>query len=109
MPLEVKLDCKYIGFFKSVSTSDNELLKYVAKCKLFDHSSTLGRNMTHLIHKYDVQIDDFHSLSKTKINEWCYNRWFTEINKDYFAYAQIIRELITMKENRCTRLFSNND
>ena len=109
IPLEVKLDCKYIGFFKSVSTSDNELLKYVAKCKLFDHSSTLGRNMTHLIHKYDLQIDDFHSLSRSKINEWCYNRWFTEINMDYFAYAQIIRELIIMKENRCTRLFSNND
>ena len=65
--------------------------------------------MTHLIHKYDLQIDDFHSLSRNKINEWCYNRWFSEINKDYFTYAQTIRELINMKENRCTRLFSNND
>ena len=42
-------------------------------------------------------------------NEWCYKRWFSEINKDYFTYAQIIRDLIIMKENRCTRLFSNND
>ena len=54
--------------------------------------------MTHLIHKYDLQIDDLHSLSRNKINEWCYNRWFSEINKDYFTYAQIIRELIIMKK-----------
>ena len=47
IPLEVKLDCKYIAFFKSVSTSDNGLVKYTAKCKLYDHLSTIGITMTH--------------------------------------------------------------
>ena len=108
-PLEVKLDCKYIGFFNSVSTSDNELVKYVAKCKLYDHSSTLGRNMTHLIHKYGLQIEDYLSISRNKIKKWCYQSWFSKINGEYFTYAQIIREMIMMKENRCIRLFSNTD
>ena len=101
MPLDFKLDCKYIAFFKSIATSDNDIVKYIAKCKLYDHSSTLGKNMTHLIHKYELQIDDFHSLSRNKIKEWCYNKWFSEVNEEYFTYAQIIREMIMMKENRC--------
>jgi hypothetical protein len=43
MPLECKLDGKYLGFYKSISTSDNNIVKYTAKCKLYDHSSTLGK------------------------------------------------------------------
>ena len=43
MPPEFKLDCKYIAFFKSIATSDNAIVKYIAKCKLYDHSSTLGK------------------------------------------------------------------
>ena len=109
IPLEVKLDCKYIAFFKSVSTSDNRLVKYSAKCKLYDNSSALGRNMTHFIHKYDLQLEDFHSLSKIKIKEWCYEKWFSNINNHYFTYAQVIREMIMMKENKCVRSFSDAD
>ena len=109
MPLEFKLDCKYIAFFKTMATSDNAMIKYLAKCKLFDHSSTIGKNMTHLIHKYNLRIEDFLSLSGNKIKEWCYNRWFSEINHEYFIHAQIIREMIMMKENRCVRYFSNTD
>ena len=109
IPLEVKLDCKYIAFFKSVSTSDNGLVRYTAKCKLYDHSSTLGRNMTHMMHKYDLQLEDFHSLSKNKIKEWCYEKWFSNINNHYFTYAQVIREMIMMKENKCVRSFSDAD
>ena len=108
-PLEVQLDCKYISFFKSVSTSDNELVKYTSKCKLYDHSSTLGRNMTHLTHKYNLQIEDLQSLSKNKTKEWFYNSWFSEINQEYYTYAQVIKEMIMMKENRCIRSFSNTE
>ena len=65
--------------------------------------------MTHLIHKYDLQIEDFQSLSRVKIKEWFYDKWLTEINEEYFTYAQIIKELIMMKENRCVRSFSDTD
>ena len=58
MPIELILDCDYIGFYKSIANSDNELLIYTSKCKLFNHSSTLGRNITHLIPKYGLQVDD---------------------------------------------------
>ena len=34
---------RVLGFYKSISTSDNNIVKYTAKCKLYDHSSTLGK------------------------------------------------------------------
>ena len=109
MPMELILDCKYIGFYKSIAISDNELLRYTSECKLYDHSSTLGRNMTHLIHKYDLQVDDMLFLSKNKIKEHCYNKWINQINEEYISYALIIKDMIKMKENRCVRHFSDTD
>ena len=109
MPLDVKLDCKYIGFYKSIATSENVILRYTAKCKLYDYSSTLGRNMTYLIHKYGLQVDDLLSLSKNKIKQHCYNKWINQINEEYITYSIIIKDLIMMKENRCVRCFSNTD
>ena len=109
MPLDVKLDCKYIGFYKSIATSENIILRYTAKCKLYDYSSTLGRNMTYLIHKYGLQVDDLLSLSKNKIKQHCYNKWINQINEEYITYSLIIKDLIMMKENRCVRCFSNTD
>ena len=32
MPMGLILDCKYIGFYKSIAISDNELLRYTSKC-----------------------------------------------------------------------------
>ena len=109
IPLVCKLDCKYLGFYKSISTSDNNIINYTAKCKLYDHSSTLGKNMTHLIHKYDLEVEDMCSLSKNKIKEHSYNKWLSEINIDYITYAHIIKDMFRMKENRCVRLFSDID
>ena len=109
MPIKVQLDCKYIGFYKSIAHSDNDLVRYVAKCKLYDHASTLGRNMTYLIHKYELQVEDMLTLSKNKIKEHCYNKWINQIKEEYITYSLIIKEMIMMKENRTVRLFSNTD
>ena len=109
MPLKVKLDCKYIGFYKSIANSDNDLVRYAAKCKLFDHSSTMGRNITYLIHKYELQVEDLLTLSKYKIKDHCYNKWINQIKEEYITYSLIIKEMIMMKENRTVRLFSDID
>ena len=65
--------------------------------------------MTHLIHKYELQVDDMLFLSKNKIKEHCYNKWINQINEEYISYALIIKDMIKMKENRCVRHFSDTD
>ena len=86
-----------------------EYSKFTAKYKLHDHTSTLGRNITHMMHKYDFDVDDIISFSKQRVKELCYNKWLSGVNDEYPMYAQIIKDMIKMREDRCTRLFSNED
>ena len=109
MPIECILDCKYIAFYKSIATSENKILNHMSKNRLYIHSSTLGRNMTHLMYKYGLKIEDMISLPKNRIKDHCYNKWSTNIIAEYPHYAQIIRDMFAMKEGRCNRIFTNED
>ena len=65
----------------------------------------MGRNITHLIHKYNITIDDIKSLSKNNIKELFNSTWLSGINKKYPMYAQIIKDMIGMKEVIGTRAY----
>ena len=109
MPLDCILDCKYIAFYKSIEKSENKIIKYTAKNKVYDHSSTLGKNINHLLNKYDIVADDIISLSKHKVKEICYSKWLSSVNVEYPIYAEIIKDMIVMREGRCTKVFLNED
>ena len=109
MPLDCILDCKYIAFYKSIGKSENKIIKYTAKNKVYDHSSTLGKNINHLLNKYDIVADDIISLSKHKVKEICYSKWLSSVNVEYPIYAEIIKDMIVMREGRCTKVFLNED
>ena len=66
MWLDIILDCKYIAFYKSIEKSVKKIINYTARIKVYDHTSTLGINIYHLLHKYDIAIDDI-SLNSEKI------------------------------------------
>ena len=64
--IETRLDCKYIAFYKSIATSKNSTVNYVARSRLYNCSSTMGNNMNHLMHKYDISVDDILVTPKKK-------------------------------------------
>ena len=109
MPIQSILDCKFISFYKTIVKSKNKIVSFTAKYKLYDHTSTLGRNITHVMHKYDFDVDDIISLSKQRVKELCYNKWLSGVIEQYPIYEQIIKDMMRMREDRCTRLFSNED
>ena len=109
MPLEYILDCRYIAFYKSIISSNNKIISFTANYKTFECTSTMGKNITHLMHKYNLVIDEIKSLSKHSFKELCYNKWMSGINIEYPRYAQIIKDMIGMKEESGTRLFSNDE
>ena len=108
-PLDCMIDCRYLAFYKSIATSENSIIRFTAQHRLFDDISTMGRNMTHLMDKYDISIDNVISYSKAKINKHCYSKWLTGVPDDYYSHAGIIQEMFMMKEERCNRVFSNDD
>ena len=109
MPIETRLDCKYIAFYKTIATSKNSTVNYVARSKLYDSSSTMGSNMNHLMHKYDITIEDIIETSRKNMNKLCYKRWTEEVNEESFAHAHIIRELIKLKEGNLQLVFTNEN
>ena len=109
MSIETRLDYKYIAFYKSIVTSKNSIVKYVAKNKFNEYSSTMEGNMTHLIYKYNINIEDILGTSKKKMNKLCYQKWKANTHKEYHIHAHIIRELIHVKENTFQNTFSNKE
>ena len=70
-PLDCMLDCRYLAFYKSIATSDNSIIRFTAQYRLYAYTSTMGRNMSHLMNKYDISIDNVISYTKAKINKHC--------------------------------------
>ena len=108
-PVECMLDCRYIAFFRSLSVSYNSIVRYTAIYRLNEFTSTMGRNMTHLKYKYDLQMEDIIYFTKNKINLHCYTKWLADVSDEYTIYAIIIQEMLMMKEERCNRTFSDDD
>ena len=108
-PLECMLDCRYIAFFRSLITSHNNTVRYTAIYRSNELTSTMGRNMTHLKFKYDLQMEEFISLTKNKISFHCYTKWLANISDEYTIYASIIQDMLMMKEERCHRTFSDDE
>ena len=67
----------------------------------------MGSNMNHLMHKYDITIEDIIETSRKNMNKLCYKRWTEEVNEESFAHAHIIRELIKLKEGNLQLVFTN--
>ena len=73
------------------------------------HTSTLCRNMRHILYKYDLSINDILSSAKGKIRKLCYNKWLKGIDQEYPFRANIVKDMYGIKEERYTRIYSNND
>ena len=109
VPIECFLDCKFLSFYNSIASSENKAVRYVTNINTYDPKSTLGKNILHLIHKYDVSVEDILTSSKKMIKANCFQKWYRETNEQYVIHAQIIRELIDVKENRLHITFPYGD
>ena len=94
VPIEIFLDCKFLSFYKSAATSNNSIVKYIATTRLFSYESTMGRNMIHLLHKYNLQVEDVLSFSKKAMREHCQQKWKSEVKEEYIVHVQIVKEFI---------------
>ena len=109
MPLECTLDLKFISFYKSIATSDNNIVKCMAKCMLSHHKSTLCRNMLHIRYKYDMNLNDILTSSKGKIRKLIYNKWINGIDQEYPFLASLVKDMHGIKEEWFTKIYSNNE
>jgi len=109
MPLECSLELKFLSFYKSIATSENIIINYMAKNMLQSYNSTMCKNIRHLTFKYDISIDNIINSSKGKIRKLVYNKWISGINESYPIHANVIRDMLGISEERYTRILSNDE
>ena len=106
------LDMKFLSFYKTIMSSENIVVKHTAQMMSLSHTSTMCKNVNHLTYKYDISKVDIMCFSKGKLKKICHSSWLANIELEYPLYpkyASIIRDMITMMEDRCIRFFSNEE
>ena len=98
-PLEVAIQSRILKFVKTLKESENELVKYIVNHAATAPGSTLGRNIRSLSSKMNKTYEDMVDLSTPKVKESLFEKWSGDINEDYIARANVIKELRLVREN----------
>ena len=106
-PLEVAIQSRIHKFVKSLEESENELVKYIVKYAATAPGSILGRNIRILSFRMNKTYEEMVNLSGPKVKELLHEIWKREIHEDYFIRADVIKELLLVKENLLTIDFSS--
>ena len=93
-----------MSFYKSIATSENKIINYMAKNMLKSYNSTMCKNIRHLTFKYDISIDNIINSSKGNIRKLVYDKWISGINESYPTHANVIRDMLGIREERYTRI-----
>ena len=109
IPLRGNLDLKFISFYRSIVLSENAILKYTTKYLINLNISTMCRDTLGTYALYKINIDDILTMSAWKIRKVVYNKWFSSINSDYPIHANVIKDMLGIKEERYTRILSNEE
>ena len=107
-PLEVAIQSRIHKFVKSLEESENELVKYIVKYAATAPGSILGRNIRILSFRMNKTYEEMVKLSGPKVKELLHEIWKREIHEDYFIRADVIKELLLVKENLLTIDFGSH-
>ena len=98
-PIEVAIQSRIIKFVKTLKESENEIVHYIVNYAATAPDSNLGRNIRNLRSKLNKTFEEMIKLSEQKVREHLFEIWRKEINEDYFSRANVIKELLLVKEN----------
>ena len=91
--------------------TENVIINYMSKHMLNSNTATLCRNMKHICYKYKISMEHIFIKSTGRIRKevYIYNNWFSAINPEYSTYANVIKDMLGIKEERYSRIFSNDE
>ena len=107
-PLEVAIQSRIFKFVKSLEESENELVNYIVKYAATASGSILGRNIRILSFRLNKTYREMLDLSSAKVKELLLERWRRETYEEYFIRADVIKELLLVKENLLTIDFGSH-
>ena len=97
-PIDIQLKCRFVKFYRSISDSDNSLVRYLANAMTFAHRSTMSNNYNRILYDLNMDVHELAELSLKEVKEVYYNKWLNNVNNQYLVHSNVIKELIMMKE-----------
>ena len=66
----------------------------------------MGANLRLISSRLGILLKELLSLSLTKLKSLCYDKWYENVNNEYKVHANVIRDLIEMKETSSHSFFT---
>ena len=107
-PLEVAIQSRIFKFVKSLEESENELVSYIVKYAATASGSILGRNIRILSFRMNKTYREMLELSSAKVKELLLKIRRSNTYEEYFSHAEVIKELLLVKENLLTIDFGSH-
>jgi hypothetical protein len=92
LPLEVSLEKRFVNFFVSSYGSNNPVLSSVFKQAVYSYSR-IGRNLSHVNLKYDLNVIDEFCLRKHNVNAKITDTWKKLLSINDIRIGAQVREL----------------
>ena len=108
-PLDIALDIRFITFYRNVISSNNTVVNYIAKASSVSCSLVMGKNVRYVMSKYNLTHGELVDLPKAYMKQRCNDIRKNEINVEYFDYANIIRDLVNMKDLCYDTIFTQEE
>ena len=74
------------------------VVNYIGNTMTLFYKSTMGQNVRHIMSKYNVTHHDLLYLPMSAIKCTCREMWTINVNVTYYDYANMICELVEMKD-----------
>ena len=88
----------FIKFYRTVALSDNMVVNYIANTMTFAYRSITGKNVRHSMSKYNTTHHELLYMPMSAIKHKCNEMWSINVNATYYDNANIICELVEMKD-----------
>ena len=98
VPLDVVLVFRFIKFYRTVALSDNMVVNYIANTMTFAYRSPMGQNVRHMMSKYNMTHHELLYMPVSAVKHKCKEMWNGNVNATYYYNANMICELVEMKD-----------
>ena len=89
---------------KSLLSSDNLTVSYVARIQSQNCRSIFGQNIRHIIVNNNLSWYELEKYTTNAIKKHMIDKYMNSLNNNYFNYSTMIRDLIIEKESLSARL-----
>lgn len=81
-----------------MKNSDNKIVKYIARNSRFCKNSTMCKNLNYVLYKCNMDMYEIDNVVGKQFVNRCSDRWVDELLEDDFLNANLIRDLINVRD-----------